>query len=184
MRRCPVILIRASLFIVCVGACAMWVRSWTYTDTIWRVRPGPIGVRISALSSWHGKIWIRGCLTDRASSPRCAYACERADASTGYHLHIADGPPFPDSLFDYLYPDGFELPPVIVGDAFRFSIPFWTIAIVSLALPTWRLTRLWTKRQRRRLSLCLACGYDLRASPDRCPECGTETRKLAGTGQG
>jgi hypothetical protein len=43
-------------------------------------------------------------------------------------------------------------------------------AFMLLALlPYWRLHR---RESRRAAGLCIACGYDLRASGERCPECG------------
>ena len=45
------------------------------------------------------------------------------------------------------------------------------------AAAAWRLQANLRIRRRKRHGLCPACGYDLRASPDRCPECGNPTPK-------
>lgn len=49
-------------------------------------------------------------------------------------------------------------------------LPHWAFAALFLALP---LLWLGMRRSRRPAGSCAACGYDLRATPDRCPECGT-----------
>jgi hypothetical protein len=57
------------------------------------------------------------------------------------------------------------------------EIPYWFVMVLLLAggLPAlWRGRRAYTRRRRVRLGLCRACGYDLRATPGRCPECGAE----------
>jgi len=60
------------------------------------------------------------------------------------------------------------------GRGDRVGVPYWFACIVGLVAPV-----LWTVRRRRRMvkfrSDCPICGYDLRATPDRCPECGTVT---------
>jgi hypothetical protein len=43
----------------------------------------------------------------------------------------------------------------------------------ALTLIAWTLLGPLRRRRRRSKGLCPACGYDLRATPGRCPECGT-----------
>jgi hypothetical protein len=54
-------------------------------------------------------------------------------------------------------------------------LPTWFVLVVSAFLPAVLVLRQRCWRTARRLSRgqCVHCGYDLRASPERCPECGT-----------
>jgi hypothetical protein len=75
-------------------------------------------------------------------------------------------------IFAYSRPNNF---PLIV------SCPYWLLIFELLIAPS-----LWTFRWRRRhlannritQNLCLHCGYDLRATPSRCPECGNVPQKI------
>ena len=50
---------------------------------------------------------------------------------------------------------------------------FWLISTILGAYPTLAFIRGPLRRYRRRKrGLCVTCGYDLRGSPGRCPECG------------
>ena len=65
---------------------------------------------------------------------------------------------------------GFMIGPKIPGR--DFFVPLWFVALATAPAPL-----LWLKGRRRRKrreagNLCVSCGYDLRATPKRCPECG------------
>src|SRR5262249_50948392 len=51
-------------------------------------------------------------------------------------------------------------------------VPSWSLVLLFAVLPTTWLWHSLRRRRRLRLGLCCVCGYDLRATPDRCPECG------------
>jgi hypothetical protein len=56
------------------------------------------------------------------------------------------------------------------------QMPYWMLIVFFMLILVWpavRFSRVVLARHRLRKHLCVACGYDLRASPGRCPECGT-----------
>ena len=53
------------------------------------------------------------------------------------------------------------------------AFPLWLPLGAFAALPAVGWLRSRVARERARAGLCVACGYDLRATPGRCPECGT-----------
>jgi hypothetical protein len=58
------------------------------------------------------------------------------------------------------------------GTARGARVPLWFACLVSLVRPAYVAVRICS-RLRRVEGHCPSCGYDLRATPERCPECGT-----------
>lgn len=54
----------------------------------------------------------------------------------------------------------------------QLILPYWMLAAPLAAVAVVTGLHAARLRRRRRPGLCCRCGYDLRASPERCPECG------------
>ena len=74
-------------------------------------------------------------------------------------------------LFENLERKGLRTPPGNLTRQFWY-VPFGAVCAVSSVPFMLVLFRGRKLRRRLRLGLCLRCGYDLRATPGLCPECG------------
>jgi hypothetical protein len=88
----------------------------------------------------------------------------------GFELYVSDG-----GTVSLGANNIFGSTPVLAGTPprVRVAVPLWLGAVV-FALPAIVVTvRRARCRRRRALHNCTNCGYDMRATPDRCPECGS-----------
>jgi hypothetical protein len=63
----------------------------------------------------------------------------------------------------------------------RLRLPFWAVFLLTGVLPMCWLVRAVSSSELRKAGCCHVCGYDLRATPHRCPECGTPTAACLAT---
>jgi hypothetical protein len=83
------------------------------------------------------------------------------------------GPPLVSTSLGFFYrPVRFD-----AMDGIWMAAPQWlVVAVCILVVGFGPAVRLIREKRRRSLGRCTRCGYDIRATPDRCPECGTVQR--------
>ena len=184
MRRRLLNLLTAGSLLLCVAAVVLWVRSYWVSHFLGVTVIRPTGADTTlTLSSSNGEVsYYHQCIVyapREDAEPRVTWGYGSATPST------YDGPErwaqasvkvagFAVMVLDSKYPAGFGQHGER-GIAIRaVAVPWWMIVAVSggLAVPLARRLR-----RRHRLGYsgtvrCSHCGYDLRATPDRCPECG------------
>jgi hypothetical protein len=168
MKRWLLNLAAAVSLILCIGTVILWVRG-LYRYDVWQLS-GP--TRFIHLASGDAYLTLAfGYGLPMHSPPRyysygpVSFSAAAIDSGS-YH---GDRDGLMDSLTER------RTSPLRSGIMVEASN--WAIATALAVLPA-----LWGLRQRRlrrtkQLGLCANCGYDLRATPDRCPECGAARGK-------
>jgi hypothetical protein len=162
VRRLPRILLNAATvvsLVLCVATVVLWVLSF------WRLDQGHavVGRQFFAANSARGRLVFYWYTDYVASTP---LAWQSHALQPGPHLTGWSSTP-PAWGFGAHHQE-------VTNAAGKFQIsrdvlvPHWFLVLAAAALPTLRAGC----RRRTRTGLCPVCAYDLRATPDRCPECG------------
>jgi hypothetical protein len=150
---------------LCVVTVALWVRSGSVCDSL-------------GLSWGAQTVWV--------TSGRSTVLVEwmRWPGSEGRHwqrIVIPGGGPRPspprplDSRFGGYLGGG------VRGTQWAVHFPHWALIPVGTVAPLVWFVKTGRRRRRSRAGLCPHCGYDLRATPGRCPECGRTDWTRVGT---
>ncbi len=171
------VILSAILFLAAVG---MWGRSYWRFDELRNYQYSPHSTKSRGVNSTTGRvrIWWQYIPALKAST---FDARDKPDRRYGWLWMAAEAnqanDPFEYSLFSFAY---HPLKTTTWGGDLKVSswgvgVPYWFITLLCLPLPLIAFRR-WRRKRRiereKREGLCHVCGYDLRASVDRCPEFG------------
>ncbi len=169
------VILSAILFLAAVG---MWGRSYWRSDKLLHTQTAPLNMKGLGFLSDSGRVKLE--MTQIvASEPSQLVESYASTWAFRWQWSTFEAKQAPDI---YMYSRfGFRFAPLRsyqVNDrvhvvTWSVGVPHWFIAVLCLPLPLIAFRRGRRKRRIEREGLCHVCGYDLRASVDRCPECGT-----------
>jgi hypothetical protein len=185
VRRRLLKLLTALSLLLFVAVAVMWVRSHFVSDrflyTPITVRPGGFRAEEYVVDTHRGVVSVCAIRHDyqKASMPAGLYdATLHQHFTTAFAAESKDGwRRRPGLAMDLPPDDGFDFRkrneggPGHRGVIVEWDAPYWFLLLLC-SLPA-ALLLIAASRRRRRSGLCPTCGYDLRATPGRCPECGT-----------
>jgi hypothetical protein len=158
MKRRLLNLLTALSLLLCVAACVLWVRSYWTVDLI------VFSPTRDSYSVWSQRGEV--CLRRLGNTDMPDRWQHHSTPVQGFSRYV---PPQSERR----RPGGFwwESGALNFPRPLRYQVvvvPYWFILAVCILAASPALLR----RRRHRVGLCPTCGYDLRATPDRCPECG------------
>jgi hypothetical protein len=146
--------------VACAALLVLWYRSYVAYDEL--IIPGTSGEL--RLASNDGAIIVGVFDAERPRGRLWSRGRVRFGGQTEFGRLIGAGT---DNPIPFDAAAGFS--------AVGVAVPHWVVAIpLGLGAAWWLIVqrRRDVLRHRAGHGLCLACGYDLRQSPERCPECG------------
>jgi hypothetical protein len=176
MRRCLFNIVAGVSLLLCAAVSVLWVRSYRVSDQVdWRNARGWRSVQ-----SAEGHVVVSMLVADWSRHPEefrgPRHVREEARAPINWLLFL--GGSRGDTWASWER-GGFawhERRNAQRGLLYGMGVvPLWSMALVTAAAPvSWAVVRVRARlRDRRRGGMrCSKCGYDLRATPERCPECG------------
>ena len=176
MRRRLFTLLAALSLLLCVATIVLWVRSYPERDSLVHRGAAGEGTRIASLFSDNGRVrfQVLEFKRYRDEDDKLGWSYFRSD---GHVLPLDDLKVFTKAItsrhsslgFGFLSTKESTPNPSWLRAA---DVPHWFLAALFAILPALHFAATLRLRKSRREGLCPTCGYDLRATPDRCPECG------------
>jgi hypothetical protein len=163
--------------LLCLATVAMWVRSYWRFDQFYRdVRALTTG-HVFTVQSGVGRIAIRSLYLHAPYNREGTKWDFSTNSEPGRSLVTQPNASFLG--FGFYSVNNRKMPASnITLDTGRFVwFPHWFLALLFAILPAIRLRSILRTRRRHRVGLCPHCGYDLRATLARCPECGAAARR-------